>query len=995
MALGFGFNKQKVLASAEKAVQQGKLQNAIAEYEKVIKEDPKDLTVLNTVGDLYARLGQNDRATYYFRRVGDIYATEGFTVKAIAVYKKVVKLAADNTECLSKLAELYTQQGLYNDARQQYVQIADQCMKSGDQDQAARIFQKILELDPENTAMQSRLADLFIKLGRKDEAKNIFLTAAQALHQKGALDAADEALKKVISLDPKNVDALLLRGKIASDSGDSTSATKYLEKLPDLNARPEALQALLNAKLQAGRYDEARTVAQKLLTAHNDASGIVSIAEACMAAGEFERALEIYAAHSDRFFGENSEQLINTLISSINRVKDSAGALGKLRSILQKAGDQTHLNEVTELLAHACVQEGQLANAAELYKELSELEPQNPLHAQNYKQIQAKLGQDPTQRELTAEEGVQAFMLDELDLELPPVELNYPPPVREAVKAAITEAELFESYNMPGKATAPLEAARAKAPRDPQLNQRLASLYSRSGRLEDAAKCCDVLAALFAETGHTKHSQQYADMAVKYRQRIGDAAAVTKVEFDASFMPADIQPPPPPAAGLTTTAAMTLEQPKASVAPEFELEVVSSPSAPPAVTPPAAMAELTVEVDNTAAAASPAAAHEIDLSEWETMTTVEESSAAPPPPPPAPVSAPQPSAKPTAREIDLELVETIEEVKFYIAQAMWKEAEATLARVVAKSRNAPGVPDLQQKVKAGLAAQAAAVAKPEPRVAEFSIEVSAPEPTIQAPPPPPKVTPKAPPPKPAVPAAAASSPAKPASVSAKGKDALADFVLDLDESLGEDFAFGSKPASTSGRQRPSSAPAPAPPAPPARGPGSRVAASAPAAAASAPARASAISQDEASSALSDMFAEFKEDVEQSVDANEAEDPDTHYNLGVAFKEMGLLDEAIGELQKVCHAIDRGQEFGQVMQAYTWLAHCFVEKGVPEASVKWYEKALKVASADEQAKMAVHYELAAAHEAAGNKKAALDNFMEVYGSNIDYRDVAERIKALKA
>ncbi|MGH9579419.1 MAG: hypothetical protein ACRD2R_00370, partial [Terriglobales bacterium] len=120
-----------------------------------------------------------------------------------------------------------------------------------------------------------------------------------------------------------------------------------------------------------------------------------------------------------------------------------------------------------------------------------------------------------------------------------------------------------------------------------------------------------------------------------------------------------------------------------------------------------------------------------------------------------------------------------------------------------------------------------------------------------------------------------------------------------------------------------------------------------------------------------------------------------YNLGVAFKEMGLLDEAIGELQKVCQAIERGHPFGQVMQAYTWLAHCFVEKGVPQAGVKWYEKALKVPNLDEDSRLAVCYELAAAHEAAGNRKAALENFLEVYGSNIDYRDVAERIKALRS
>src|SRR5215471_19812145 len=144
MALGFGFNKQKVLASAEKAVQQGKLQNAITEYEKIAREDPKDLTVLNTIGDLHARVGANDKAATYFKKVADIYASEGFTVKAIAVYKKIAKLNPTSSESLTKLAELYTQQGLYNDARSQYLQVADLAMKGNNLEEAARIFQKIL-----------------------------------------------------------------------------------------------------------------------------------------------------------------------------------------------------------------------------------------------------------------------------------------------------------------------------------------------------------------------------------------------------------------------------------------------------------------------------------------------------------------------------------------------------------------------------------------------------------------------------------------------------------------------------------------------------------------------------------------------------------------------------------------------------------------------------------------------------------------------------------
>jgi tetratricopeptide (TPR) repeat protein len=84
-----------------------------------------------------------------------------------------------------------------------------------------------------------------------------------------------------------------------------------------------------------------------------------------------------------------------------------------------------------------------------------------------------------------------------------------------------------------------------------------------------------------------------------------------------------------------------------------------------------------------------------------------------------------------------------------------------------------------------------------------------------------------------------------------------------------------------------------------------------------------------------------------------------------------------------------------MQTYTWLAQCFLEKGVPEAAVRWYDKALNVAGINGETRVALHYELASAYEAAGDKPSALHHFMDVYGNNIDYRDVAERIKALKS
>jgi len=145
-----------------------------------------------------------------------------------------------------------------------------------------------------------------------------------------------------------------------------------------------------------------------------------------------------------------------------------------------------------------------------------------------------------------------------------------------------------------------------------------------------------------------------------------------------------------------------------------------------------------------------------------------------------------------------------------------------------------------------------------------------------------------------------------------------------------------------------------------------------------------------------VFGDLLQNFERDLAAPEENDndPETHFNLGIAFREMGLLDEAIGELQKVCRMAGHGLDPARAQQAYIWLATCFVEKSVPEAALNWFLRALEAAP-DEESRNAVNYELASAYEAAGRKREALDHFMEVYGTNIDYRDVATRIRELRS
>ncbi|MGA7504067.1 MAG: tetratricopeptide repeat protein, partial [Candidatus Sulfotelmatobacter sp.] len=476
MAFGFGFNKQKVLSAAEKYIQQGKTQNAIAEYEKILKADPKDLTVTNTVGDLYSRLGDIDKATECFKAVGDAYAAQGFTVKAIAMYKKISKLKP-SLESVLKLAELYTQQGLFNDARAQYLQVAEEFLKSGELENAVRIFQKILEMDPENTAMRLKLAEVYVRLGKKTEAWQIFSAVAEALRSKGSLPQAEEVLQRMLKLDPGNSYALLMQARNLLEAGDADAAIEALQKVPDLDSNPEGLRDLLKAYLKTGRLSDAGTLATKLQAVHNDLSAISTLADALMQAGQFENALQLYDQHADRLLAEDSEKVLKSLHSIIGHVRDNPASLEKLLDLFQKAGENTHVTEVLELLAHASVQSGDLIRARDLYQKLTTMEPGNPLHMTNYQQVVGQLGGGSGAKLISAEEA--AVIVDELEATAPAIHQHYSDSVALAVRSALTDAELFISYNMPAKALGPLLAALPQAPSDLRLNQRLAALHTR------------------------------------------------------------------------------------------------------------------------------------------------------------------------------------------------------------------------------------------------------------------------------------------------------------------------------------------------------------------------------------------------------------------------------------------------------------------------------------------------------------------------------------
>ena len=1037
MAFGFGFNKQKVLSAAEKYVQQGKLQNAIAEYEKILKADPKDLTVMNTVGDLYSRNGEIDKATECFKNVGDAYAAQGFTVKGIAMYKKIGKLKP-SLESVLKLAELYTQQGLFNDARAQYLQVAEEFLRAGELEQSVRIFQKILEMDPENVAMRVRLAEVYIRLGKKTDAWQIFSAAAETLRNRGSRSGAEEILQRMLTLDPGNSYALLLRARNALESGDAASAIPLFQKVSDLEQHPDGQRDLLRAYLQTGRASEAGGLAAKLLSDHNDTESMFTYLAALQQTGAHEDVVQVIEDYSDRLLADNSAKVLEILRSAINPLSTHPAALEKVLELFNKAGDHSHQNEIDELLAHAYVQSGDFARARDLYQSLSEQEPQNPMHMQNYQQVVGMMGGSSGAKLLTVEEGI--VLVEELEATAPPIDQNYSPEVANALRAAITDTELFVSYNMPDKALGPLMAVLPIAPSDVRLNQRLAALYVRSERFAEAAGCCHTLATAYAQAELQEEASRYEELA----QRCEERAALSPNRL-------------PALAATDETEIPVAPWPLTSSQPEHDFSSAGDQDA--------AITGFSVsETESSAEFETTPASSEIDLSdEWEGATET-----------PAPVAyaSEQVDEEPAVEEISAEasdaVAETIEEIRFYLEHSMVDQARAAFVKLQSQTADYEQLAAIQAEIDS-------AAAPPEPEPVEIdSVEETASAPELEAAPPAFTVEPEAAPepvaapepePEPASPlhqmvaeldssigdgflpetvaheieqehevtAHAGTDPSlvghhefmagpklsvpKKDEPTPADRGVLGDFVADLETSLGDGFLqeapvatsdvpppvqpavaatqselhMAASAASGPVASAPGTVPTPPPSAPMAMPQAEQPA---PSSTFRTSVRPTNGANQAASVDLADMFGEIRHELEEENTVSE-EDPETHYNLGVAFREMGLLDEAIGELQKVCQAIDRGHPFKMVMQTYTWLAQCFLDKGVPEAAIRWYEKALKLPSLDEETRTALHYELASAYETAQDKPTALQHFMEVYGANIDYRDVGERIKALKS
>jgi pilus assembly protein FimV len=960
------FNKAKTLESASKLLSQGRISEAIREYQLVLRNDPKDQATLMTVGDLFARQGDMAQAIEYFERLAQVYLSDGFNSKAIAIYKKIAKLAPNELDPLERLADLYVQQGVLSEARPLFLQIAEAHLKANRAPKAVDVLRRLLEVEPENLRVQMRLAELYNVIGQKKEAAQTYLNYARRLFERGEAADVPKLVDRALEVDPTNKPAIALKAQTLASGGHPEKAVALLESLPDAREGGETTELLMDYLLKAGQTEPAIKLANVVFARSREHYTLpLQVANTLIEGGQPDEAFPILVEIRDAMIeaGEQ-DKFRDSLANVVERLPNRIEPLEAFVDFCRHTSDSFRLPDAISRLADAAAAAGRFEQAEKLLAELVERNPDDEKLLDRLNKLRAQRGL-PAQVAETKE--IVPDVEEPAPLPVPSSEPEMAEDTERYIAQALTDADLFSSYGLTQKATHLLENVLQRAPRHVPTLERLLDLCLGAGNERRTAELAAQLEQIHFERGDSLAAERFTEL----RKRFERAASLKTEELP--------RPSSAPSAAPVEFSVPVVE-PEALLAAESATPVPAAEGSPGTSTPE----------------------HELDLSdEWEALAQQSSAGEAPvvgepakeaaapapeeftfaseaaeaqeaPPPEPAPVMEAQTipeSEAPPVFEIEVEPTAESTDVarlEREIASAFefQTDAETPSASVTEPPAEGVGEPT-HQPVQEGSADLQPAAPPEEATAAEFDLELIPSEATGE----------------------------KNAGQVMNADDFLRDLVAEveaLDASVTEPAATPSVPVPTSAKPKPpepvevaGQASRPTEEAIPQR---SVPVESESVLAQASPSNGSSLNQ------LEEVFQEFRSELGEMGD--EDEDLETHYNLGIAYREMGLLDEAIGEFQKVAKAVQTGKPFRYAMQCSTLLGLTFMDKGDPKIASMWYLRALEIPGIDQETILALRYDLGVAQELAGEASAALDSFRQVYAMNIDYRDVAERIATLQ-
>ena len=373
------YNRSKYVEAAQKLLNQGKVAQAIAEYQQILKYESKDQVTLMTIGELYIRQGETFQAIDYFERLAQIFVGDGFLTKAIAVYKRIAKLAPEEIRPLERLADLYVQQGVMSEARPLFLQLAEIHLKNNRQSEAIGLLKKLLLAEPDNIRIQIRLADLYQAMGQTADAIEAYVSAAQRALARADQAECEKLADKALKLDSGNSAAVIVKARSYSAQGNLKQAAAVLKVLPGLEKGGEQSEFLLDLYVKAEDWEDATALAMKVLEADDKNFSLAQkVAQSLMDSNEEDRAMTLIGKLRVPMIDAGEHEVINHLLNDLAaRMPGRIEPREWLVDTYGRTSDSFRLPDALAQLGDALVASRQYPRAKEVFEKLVERQPES------------------------------------------------------------------------------------------------------------------------------------------------------------------------------------------------------------------------------------------------------------------------------------------------------------------------------------------------------------------------------------------------------------------------------------------------------------------------------------------------------------------------------------------------------------------------------------------------------------------------------------------
>jgi tetratricopeptide (TPR) repeat protein len=382
-------DRSSVLRSAQLFASRGQFDAAINEWKRLAVESPGDGSIFNSIGELHLKRQATNDAVAAFVQAANAFRGEGATLKAIATFKKILKLDASRYEVFRHLGDLNAERGLLSSAVQDYLTLGKHYLKAGKSKDALDIYKKIVSQDPSNLDAQQRVAELCLQENMQDEATKVYLQLGRERSAQQRYAEAKDAYQAVLRIDPTNSEAAQFIEHFKRTDGNPSRAAKTGAGLAGgatKSAEPPNLLSEATRRIEGKQFAGAEAILHQMLTKEPGNPEVCQLlAKLHLQRGDVQVALGEYRYLAGAALrSQHYEQAESLMVEFLAVEPNSVPILELYGELYEKKGDAanavTYYGKATELLLQH-PEPGMPALHEELFEKIKLLAPGNPIVA--------------------------------------------------------------------------------------------------------------------------------------------------------------------------------------------------------------------------------------------------------------------------------------------------------------------------------------------------------------------------------------------------------------------------------------------------------------------------------------------------------------------------------------------------------------------------------------------------------------------------------------